>query len=254
MATVTSPTEKLHSRFSIENILRKEESKKASLDSSKRSLSFHSDHSLHDEDAQTALEKWKREYLESYKRDCCPTAINNSNTTAACDDIPVLESSRHRLTEHWVYENHIQRLRNIPTLRPHAATAPFPPVLPSKRQMTYSASSDLDLIPSPSPTPTWSPPPVKRQPPLDYWFVDRMMRDPHHHSYSTAGLPRRSFSDSVHPFRYYWGSSLHDERDGKKKTSVFSLHFNSHYIDFGHFSRNKIKMLFLRLFSFVKLF
>ena len=181
--------EKLTSQFSIESILRKEEKLLE-----KRSVSSYSDLLVHNEEG-AAYDLWKKNFC---KRDCCPEPLRRG-----LEEVPPFLESRHRLTEHWVYENHI---RPLPTLHPH-------PILSSKQR-------ECDLVPSPSST--WSPPPhhqkavveKRRHHPLDYWMVDRMTsRRDGTHPY-LSNFQRRAYSDGFPRFREFW-SNPRDERDGK---------------------------------------
>ena len=179
-------SEKQTSQFSIESILRKEEKLL------EKSSSFSTRLSLHNEEG-SSFELWKKNF---YKRDCCPEPLRRN-----IEGVGFLEN-RHRLTEHWVYENHV---RPLPTLHP---------MVPSKQR-------EVELVPSPSST--WSPPPTRHQKAfhennrksLDYWMADRVVRrTTHPYSYQ-----RRTYSDSYPRFTDFWGNSRHD-RDGKSKIFV----------------------------------
>lgn len=179
---------KLSTHFSIENILRKEESRSA-----KHSSSSYSELSIHEEDRCTP-EAWKRDY--DYTR----------RPTLPRDELPVLEN-RHRLTEHWVYENNFQQPTNLPVLRSNHL----------QKNIPYTCSVEAaDLIPSRSPTPEWlsrSTGQQTKKQTLEYWFLDRMMSN-YNNSGVNNGYPphRRTHSNAL---RYYWNSTARDESDGK---------------------------------------
>lgn len=207
-----SSPKQLHSHFSIENILRKEE--KITRDSSKQSTSSYSDISLHEEEQYTPLPPemtvaWKRGYIDEYHRR--ETEYETTRPTTLQKHLPVLES-RHRLTEHWVYENHYQRPRNLPVLRSNHYHH-------TKRMNSYppSVAPEFELIPSPSLTPPTSDH-IKRQT-LEYWFLDRMMRN-YGNGANGAGYPtvasRRTHPEAaINPMKYYWNAGIPDDRDGK---------------------------------------
>ena len=199
---MTAVSEKLTSQFSIESILRKEENLL------EKSSSF-SNLSLHNNEG-ASFDLWKKKF---YKRNCFPDALKKND-----EGISFLEN-RHRLTEHWVYENHV---RPLPTLQPM-----IHPKVPSKQR-------EVDLVPSPSST--WSPPPSRHQKAfhennrrsLDYWMVDRVIRQTSH-PYSSS--QRRTYSDSYPRFAEFWGNSR-DDRDGNflfQRTNNFLSRFDVDY-------------------------
>lgn len=164
------------SRFSIENILKKD------VDILKKPLSS-SENSYHEDDL---CESWRREDFS-----CRKTSENFYNA--------LYQYRHHDETEHWLKRNHFQRPRSLPLLT-SAYSSPLSPY-----------STDVEVIPSPSPTSSsWSPSEIFNRQTMESWFMSRAPRSPTHFSH----YPRRRSPDRGSPYSRSWNSSLSSEREG----------------------------------------